>query len=346
MITFPTATVYESESIAQMVAQRINASLESILPFVDLTTFISELFSVWDDTDVQVLSAGHVTPEIELGADRAGVELVEELGATPFYPDLEAVKSRLKSNDILYLANPNRVTGATYAVKELEELIRCVPDGLVIVDEHFFEFYGVSARSLLSECPNLVVLRSFAAAFGIYSSDAGYLMAAPSTIKRIRVAIGDIHISRTNQKIIRATLSNEQALTSRLSEVHEESLTVARQLTELGVQCRMTATDFLLLRVADTTRVGNFLAQHKTPIETLDGYPALEHYMRYRIQSPLSNERMLLTFGKMPKEYFKMQTIDRRMVRMSRPVEKSSESVDKVRNEQGVDSAVERLRDR
>jgi len=330
MITFPTASVFESDSIAELIGQTTGLPADAIIPFVDQTTFITELLRIWDQPGVRIVSPGHATPETEITADRAEMELVELLGRSPFYPDLEAVRQSIQSTDILFLSNPNRVTGTAYSISELRELASLVPDGMMLVDEHYFDFYGLSAHSLQKENPHLVILRSFAAAFGIYSSDAGYLVGEHSTVDRIRAALGEISISRTNQKIIRTTMTNGDAMSQRLKEVHDESLSVARQLTKLGVQCKITPTDFLLMRVADTTRVGNFLAQHKSPVENLSGYPSLDHYMRYRVQSPLSNERMLMAFGKMPPEYFRLDTVDRRMVRLRRNVEKTTKTVDNV----------------
>jgi hypothetical protein len=93
-------------------------------------------------------------------------------------------------------------------------------------------------------------------------------------------------------------------------------------LTRQGVQNRITATDFLLMRVADPARVGNFLAKHGTPIENLRGYPGLDNYVRYVIQSPLSNDRLLNAFQRMPADYYKMDDIDKRGVMLRRSAEK------------------------
>ena len=48
-------------------------------------------------------------------------------------------------------------------------------------------------------------------------------------------------------------------------------------------------------------------------------YPHLQKYMRYRIQSHLSNDGFLEACSKMPVEYFKLATTERRSVTLLKP---------------------------
>ena len=63
-------------------------------------------------------------------------------------------------------------------------------------------------------------------------------------------------------------------------------------------------------------RVGNELTRDRVPIENLDGYPAMKNYLRYRVQSRLSNDGLLDAFERMDPKAFRMKSIDRRALTM------------------------------
>jgi len=50
------------------------------------------------------------------------------------------------------------------------------------------------------------------------------------------------------------------------------------------------------------------------PIENLDGYPGLDNYIRYMVQSEKSNDIFLRAFDKMPVDYYKMKATDKRIL--------------------------------
>ena len=313
--------------VTAVVARKDAVTKAMVLPFVDYTQFVSDIFKMYYQPGCQLVSVGHVTPEIEIAADRAGLKPLEVFGASPFIGDVNAAVEAIESSkDIVYVANPNRVTGANFSVEQLQTLSHAVPKGALIVDEFYFDFFGISAAPLLEWFPNLIILRSFTAAFGI-TSDAGYLLANPWVVTRIEEELASKSISKTVRKTIMAALVNEELVARRLNEVHEESLRLATALSGLGVQSRITAGDFLMLRVNDPKEVGNCLTKAKVPIDNLDGYPELEHYMRYRIQSPLSNDKFLGAFRKMPPKNYKMTSIDRRMITLRQPAEKNTGTV-------------------
>ncbi len=130
-------------------------------------------------------------------------------------------------------------------------------------------------------------------------------------------------ISTILRKTILATMSNTDALQERLHEIREESLRITKKLTSLGVQCRITATDFLLMRVASPKDVGNFLIKNKVDVENLSGYPNMKNYIRFRIESFFSNDRLIKSFEKMPENFYKMKLVEKRTLTLRRPAGES-----------------------
>jgi len=303
-----------------LISRKLEVMPDSVLPFADSTDFITELFKTCDHSEGRITGAGYILPEIAIAADRAEVELTEVLGASPFSGAVEKILADIKScHQIIYVANPGRTSGAHFSVEELKHMAEAVSRGLLLIDEYYFDHYGITAIPLLKDYENVVVLRSFTSAFGITSSDTGYAIASPAMINRMKTCLSPDNLSLTIRKTILASLNNDEALDKHLKEIHDESLRLAVELNRLKVQCRMTASDFLLIRVADANAVGNYLARCKVPIENLDGYPLMKNYVRYQIQSVASNDTMLEAFKKMPTEYHQMNSKDLRPATLRKP---------------------------
>jgi histidinol-phosphate/aromatic aminotransferase/cobyric acid decarboxylase-like protein len=321
MIPSSTISSQDMDSLTGLLSKKVMARPDMLMSFVESTPFVADILRSAYRPSVRLVSAGHVTPDIAVAADRADVSLVEVIGQSPFTGDIDKVIAAVQSpDDIIYIANPNRVTGTTYSLAELERLAAAVPKGLLIVDECYYDHFGITVVPLIDGHTNVVAMRSFTASFGITSADTGFIVASPERIKRLQTSAPVENMSLTIRKTVLATLMNDQALANHLQEVHDESLRLSTELNRLGVQCRITAADFLLLRVKDPMSVGNELASRRIQIENLDGYPQLENYVKYRIQSFLSNEHMLETFRKMPTELFRLKSFDLRAqaLRLSR----------------------------
>ncbi|MEA3297266.1 MAG: aminotransferase class I/II-fold pyridoxal phosphate-dependent enzyme [candidate division Zixibacteria bacterium] len=317
------------DELSAMVTRKVTTNKSGIYPFVDFRELMTELLCMFYSPGSHLISAGHFSPEVAQAADRAEIELVEQLGTSPFTGDLDSALSRVSSpGDIIYVANPNRMTGSNFSLSDLEAMARAVPNGVLIIDEYYYDYFGISGLPLLDILTNVVILRSFTASFSIGSSDAGYAIATPEIVDNIRQSCGCKKISLTVRKTIMAAMGNSEAMANRLQEVHDESLRITTALTRLGVQCRICATDFILIRVADHKCVGNYLASVRIPIENLDGYPQLKNYIRYQIQSYLSNDRLIKAFQEIPGEYLRMKLSDKRAVRLRKGSHASNSNAD------------------
>lgn len=309
----------ERDDLRSLISPKVRVSQKMIMPFTELCSVMVELLKLSYHSGSRLISDGLAAPEIEMAAHRAEIEHVPAVAPSPFAGDtgslLQAIGSK---NDILYVSNPGRTTGSSFSLDELKDLARAVPSGLLIVDEHYYDYFGISSLPLLELFDNVVVIRSFTASFGVYSSDAGFLVTDFERIEQLKPMLRGEKISLTVRKTILATLVNDEAMASRLHEVHEESLRLAIALTSLGIQVRITATDFILIRVADPQAVSQHLNRRRVPMEHLVAYPRLKEYLRYRIQSPISNDRFLYELKKVAPESLKVTSLDRSRIRIQR----------------------------
>jgi histidinol-phosphate/aromatic aminotransferase/cobyric acid decarboxylase-like protein len=331
-----TASRDRVESLIRHLANSVRLEPSYIMPFSNFIDCMTALLKHIRDDRTSLITAGHAAPEVEIAAHRAEMTIDEVLGASPFISHPDDILDRITSDrDIIYLANPNWITGASFSSADIDRLVQAIPRGVMIVDEKYVDHYGISALPLLSQYRNVIILRSVTTAFGIDADSSGYVVSVPEFISAFKEVYDWNSISNTLMTILTTTLISEDARRQRLSMLRDEALRVATRLNQLGVQNRMTSADFLLLRVANPAQVGNFLVRHNTAPENLDGYPDLKNYLRYRLQSPLSNETFLSAFAKMPKEYFHLDTIDRRAVMFHRPAQ-SEQAGEEVVVERGV----------
>lgn len=304
-------------SLVSSITRTTATSPETIIPFVDLSDAFTALFRLSHSSVTDLLVAGHAGPDIALAADRAGLRIREHLGTSPFAADPDGLAALCTTGrETVYIANPNRVTGSNYGRADLELIARAVPHGLVVVDEYYFDFFNITAAPLLERSGNIAIVRSFTAAFGIASSEAGFVIASPIIASRLEDFRSAQRFTTTLYRILSTTLEHSEARVLRVKLLNDEALRLAGDLNALSIRSRISPTDFLLLRVADPARFGNALAKAKVDMHNLDGYPELRQYVRYTIQSPLNNENLLNAVRRMPREYYVLDSIDRRLTKL------------------------------
>ncbi len=310
----------------EQVARQAGVERSMVLVFRDFADAMTALFKTVDELCGEVIVAGHASPDVAIAIDRAEMELTEVLGSSPFCGDPGRVLDAVAGGDeILYVANPNRITGTVYFLSELEAMARAVPGGALIIDEHFFDFCRFTGIPLLRQFTNVVIVRSFITACGHNSNESGFMVAEPRLTKHLRDAFEWNRVSTTISRSVTAALVGDVDQGLRFKDVCGEAARLATDLGRLGVESRVGMTDFLLMRVADPKQVGNYLAEQRVAIENLDGYPELKHYIRYTVQPGFSGDRLLDSFKKMPIEYYRMTTMDKRAIRLHGRIQEQAE---------------------
>jgi histidinol-phosphate aminotransferase len=102
-----------------------------------------------------------------------GGEVVKAPRKADFSLDLPAIKKAVDTKTkVIFIASPNNPSGNRATEAEIKQLLAL--DLIVVVDEAYVEFSGSSLTPLVSQYPNLIVLRTFSKWAGIAGLRAGY----------------------------------------------------------------------------------------------------------------------------------------------------------------------------
>jgi histidinol-phosphate aminotransferase len=97
--------------------------------------------------------------------------------------------------EVIILCSPNNPTGCRLGPAELETLLAAAP-GIVVVDEAYFEFSGLTLAPLLERHANLALFRTFSKAMALAGLRVGYLLAAPELAREISKAVLPYNLNR------------------------------------------------------------------------------------------------------------------------------------------------------
>lgn len=98
--------------------------------------------------------------------------------------EIESIIEKGKKAKLIILASPNNPTGTALKVVEVERIARNF-DGIVAVDEAYYEFYKETAQGLLGDMDNIVILRTFSKALGLAGIRLGYLLGRGEIVREL-----------------------------------------------------------------------------------------------------------------------------------------------------------------
>jgi histidinol-phosphate aminotransferase len=117
----------------------------------------------------------------------------------PFEIDEGAVRwAGEAGGHVVFVCSPNNPTGNPQPLDAIRGLASRSA-GLVIVDEAYVEFGGQSALPLVSEHPNVAVVRTFSKAFALAGARIGYVLADPSVVEDLERVRLPYHMSALTQ---------------------------------------------------------------------------------------------------------------------------------------------------
>ena len=174
------------------LATRLGVSREQLAAGTGSVAVLYHLLQAFCEPGDEVVYAWRSFEAYPIAVSATGAVSVQVPVTNDGRHDLEAMAARITDRTkAVIVCTPNNPTGPSVSDSDLRELVGQVPDHvLVVVDEAYREFVRaedpVDALPLLAAHPNVVVMRTFAKAYGLAGLRVGYLVGHPEVAAAVR----------------------------------------------------------------------------------------------------------------------------------------------------------------
>jgi histidinol-phosphate aminotransferase len=147
---------------------------------------------------------------------------------------------------VLYIANPNNPTGTLVQPEEMRRILRAGSRTLVLVDEAYFDFSGLTILSWIRRYPNLLVARTFSKSAGLAALRIGCLFGKPEILAAMRRACTPYPVNSAALVAAAAAIRDPRFLRNYTREVLQSRAMLEKGLIRLGARIYPSRANFVL----------------------------------------------------------------------------------------------------
>jgi histidinol-phosphate aminotransferase len=205
---------------------------------------------VEDGDDVLLLKPSYAMYRFYAEAAGASVREIEYSRdlSFPVSRFLEAMRPETRA---ILIANPNNPTGSAIGLDEIELILETAPDAAVLIDEAYFEFYGVTALPWIRRYKNLFVSRTFSKTYGMAAMRCGCLFTCAGNAAWIRKAQSPYSVNMLAVVAARAAVKDRDYIAQYVGEVLAARELAYVGLERLGIRYYPSQANFVLFQAGD-----------------------------------------------------------------------------------------------
>lgn len=151
-----------------------------------------------------------------------------------------------RSPRVLYIANPNNPTGTLVQRDELRRILRAASRTLVLVDEAYFDFSGLTILSWIRRYPNLLVARTFSKSAGLAALRIGCLFGQSEILAAMRRACTPYPVNAAALVAAEAAIRDPGFIRNYTREVLQSRAMLEKGLVRLGARIYPSSANFVL----------------------------------------------------------------------------------------------------
>ncbi len=169
-------------ALVRSLAKRYGVGEDQVFTGVGSDDVIAMAFMTFFNSDRPVLF-----PDVSYSFYKVWAELFRVPFETPALDDDFRIRKEdyYKENGGVIFPNPNAPTGLYLPLSEVEDIVKHNQDVIVIVDEAYIDFGGMSALRLIERYENLLVVQTFSKARSMAGVRIGYAIGHPDLIRAL-----------------------------------------------------------------------------------------------------------------------------------------------------------------
>lgn len=223
-----------------------------------------------------------------------GGQVIDVPRKEDFSLDIELIKSSIdKKTKLIFLASPNNPTGNLVPESHLRDLLR--KDVVVVVDEAYYEFCGITILPLVNEFENLIVLRTFSKWAGLAGLRAGYGIMNQEIARLLLKIKPPYNLNAAAQIGILVTLENRAELEMGVEKLNKERERLFGMLESLPFfKPYPSVANFILCQITRGKAIDiNVKLQEKGIFVRYFDSPRLKNYLRITVGKPEQGDKLI-----------------------------------------------------
>jgi histidinol-phosphate aminotransferase len=169
----------------------------------------------------------------------------------PWHEILAALKSVPR---VFFLPNPNSPTGNLLSHAELRRILVAAPQTMVVIDEAYFEFSGVTVIPCIRRHRNLIVTRTFSKTAGLAGLRLGCIFVNRELAASMRKAQSPYPVNVAALAAAEAAMRDRSFIARTVRDVRAGKKELERGLTRLGVRYFPSAGNFVLAYFGESAK--------------------------------------------------------------------------------------------
>ena len=231
----------------------------------------------------------------KLAAIARGVPTIEVPLHADFTLDERAVIVEIQREQpsVVFLALPNNPTGTLWRPEFALELAERFRDTVIVSDEAYLAYSGVTNVMHLPMHPNLVVMRTLSK-IGMAGLRVGFTISSPAIARVLEKVRPPYNVSSLDQIAAAMLLTTGMDwCKERAAEVVAEREKLATALRDKGIEVFPSAANLLLVRVADAKATWQKLADAGISVRAFGDSGPLANCIRITVGTPAENQALL-----------------------------------------------------
>jgi histidinol-phosphate aminotransferase len=177
------------------------------------------------------------------GAKIVEVEYPQPAMEFPLQAVLDAITPETRA---VMIANPNNPTGTGVGLLGIERILHRAKKAVVLIDEAYYEFSGVTALTEIGRVPNLIVCRTFSKVFGMAAMRLGCLFSHPANIAYMHKAQSPYSVNALAALAAQAAVADRAYVETYVAEVLAARELLCVGLEKLGIAYVPSSANFVL----------------------------------------------------------------------------------------------------
>jgi histidinol-phosphate aminotransferase len=184
---------------------------------------------------------------------------------------------------VIYLCSPNNPTGELIGPDSIEAIVARA-NGIVIIDEAYAEFAGVSSIELLTRYDNLLITRTLSKAFGLAGLRIGYAAGSPTVVREVEKSRGPYKVNSLAERAAMVAMTDDRAwVEEKIDEVRTNRTLFTERLRGLGLQPIESSANFVLVPVSDSRQIGTRMVRAGVAVRVLENLTGIGDALRISI---------------------------------------------------------------